>query len=247
MKKILLAFSSLFVLVAGHSQIVDSTRGSVPSSAEIEIGNAKLRINYYSPAVRGRIIWGGLVPYDQVWVTGAHSATTIEFGVPVEINGIQIKGGKYALFTIPTKNEWTIIINKNWEQHLADKYDTRDDVVRIKVPVQETSLRERLRYAIVKVDESNVEITIAWERVRVSFLVKLLSTKRTYKVPKSSLGAAANQQMNMPGMSMMTHAFSQSLPMNRNGSGTGAEGGRVLPTLRHRDLAHEALHATAQG
>jgi hypothetical protein len=221
MKKIFLGSCLLFVFTTGFSQTADTTRGSIPSSAEIEIGQAKLRISYYSPAVRGRIIWGGLVPYDQVWVTGAHSATTIEFSAPVEINGKEIKGGKYALFTIPSKNEWTIIINKNWEQHLADEYAEKDDLVRLKVPVQESPLRERLRYSVVKLDEANAEVSIAWERVRVTFPVKFLPSKRTYKIPKLSSGAKASHDMNMPGMSMMSHAFSKNLPMNRNGSGTG--------------------------
>jgi Protein of unknown function (DUF2911) len=224
MKKLILGFNLLFAFSLGFSQTADTTRGSIPSSAELQLGKAGLRINYYSPAVRGRIIWNGLVPYDQVWVTGAHSATTIEFGVPVEINGKEIKGGKYALFTIPSKDEWTIIINKNWEQHLADEYSEKDDVVRIKVPAQESPPRQRLKYSIVKVDDSNVEISISWEKVKVTFPVKLLSSKRTYKIPKGSTGAMKidpNMNMSMPGMTMMTHAFSKSLPMNRNGSGTG--------------------------
>src|SRR5258708_7128816 len=223
MNKVLLIFSWLLASIAGFSQTQDTTRGSIPSSAEIVIGKARIRINYYSPAVRGRIIWGGLVPYDQVWVTGAHSATSVEFGVSVEINGKEIKAGKYALFTIPSKNEWTIIINKNWEQHLADKYSEKEDLVRLKVQPQESSPRERLKYLIEQVDESNVKIKIAWEKVKVFLPVKLLSTKPTYKIPKSkSLGAVTmDPSMNMPGMNMMTHAFSKSLPMNRNGSGTG--------------------------
>jgi hypothetical protein len=223
MKKILLGFSLLFVFALGFSQMADTTRGSIPSSAELHLGKAGIRINYYSPAVRGRVIWGGLVPYDYVWVTGAHSATTIEFGVPVEMNGKEIKGGKYALFTIPSKNEWTIVINRNWEQHLADEYSEKDDLVRLKVLSQESPPRERLKYSIVQVDESNVDISISWEKVKVTFRVKLLSTKRTYKIPKSTSGARIdpNMNMSMPGMSMMTHAFSKSLPMNRNGSGTG--------------------------
>src|SRR5258708_14335346 len=219
MKKVLLICSWLVASIAGFSQTQDTTRGSIPSSAEIVIGKARIRINYYSPAVRGRIIWGGLVPYDQVWVTGAHSATAIEFSVPVSIGGKEIKAGKYAFFTIPSKEEWTIIINKNWEQHLADDYNEKDDVARLKAPVQESQQRERLKYYLVQIDESTMEVTVAWDKVKVSFPIKLLSTKPSYKIPKSkNLGTTMTS---MPGMKMMSHAFSKSLPMNRNGSGTG--------------------------
>ena len=75
-------------------------------------------IQYYAPAVRGRMIWGGLDPFDEVWVTGAHSATNWEFIKDIVINGQTIAAGKYAIFTIPDKDKWTIIINENWNQHL---------------------------------------------------------------------------------------------------------------------------------
>ncbi|MBC8923868.1 DUF2911 domain-containing protein, partial [Escherichia coli] len=77
---------------------------------------------YHSPGVRKRIIWGGLVPYDEVWVTGAHDATTVEMPKAFVVNGKTIPAGKYAIFTIPGKNAWTVIINKQWQQHLATEY-----------------------------------------------------------------------------------------------------------------------------
>jgi len=221
MNKTILSFIFFVITQLGFSQAQDTTRGSIPSIAELAIGKARIRVSYYSPAVRGRVIWGGLVPYDQVWVTGAHSATAIEFGVPVSIGGKEIKAGKYALFTVPSKNEWTIIINKNFEQHLADDYSEKDDVVRIKAPPQESPPKERLRYYIRQVDETTMEVVIAWDKIKVSFPVKLMSTKPSYKIPKSTSFGALNKNATMPGMKMMTHAFSKSLPMNRNGSGTG--------------------------
>ncbi|MFX7732024.1 DUF2911 domain-containing protein, partial [Acinetobacter baumannii] len=70
---------------------------------------------------------------DEVWVTGAHEATTFEIGKSFIVGGKEIPAGKYAIFTIPGKNEWTVIINKQWKQHLATEYDEKEDVVRIKV------------------------------------------------------------------------------------------------------------------
>jgi hypothetical protein len=125
--------------------------------------------------VRGRIIWGGLVPFDQVWVTGAHSATSIEFSNKVQIGGVKLPAGKYGFFTIPSKTEWTIIINKNWRQHLTDNYDIKDDLVRIKVkPETEETHQERLRYAIEE-GSNKGEIVVYWEKLEISLDVTVLN------------------------------------------------------------------------
>ena len=148
----------------------DTSKKSIPSEAKKWIGNTDIKINYHSPGVRGRVIWGGLVPYDEVWVTGAHSATTMELGKDFQIGDKTIPAGKYALFTIPGKEEWTVIINKNWDQHLADEYAERDDVVRIKVKPQTTEeVTERLKYEIDQTGERTANIIISWENIRVPF------------------------------------------------------------------------------
>src|SRR5690349_23229846 len=103
----------LLILKSGYAQQTDTTKGSIPSQAEMMFGKIGVRIQYYAPAVRGRIIWGGLISYDQVWVTGAHRATSLEINSSFEIEGKVLDPGKYALFTIPGKDRWTIIINKN--------------------------------------------------------------------------------------------------------------------------------------
>jgi hypothetical protein len=122
--------------------------------------------------VRGRVIWGGLVAYGQVWVTGAHNATSIEFTQDVKINNTVVKAGKYAFFTIPNKNKWTIILNKNWEQHLADEYDQKDDVLRIEVKPEKLKTNvERLNYEVNTKDKGKKtgEIAMSWEKLKVSF------------------------------------------------------------------------------
>jgi hypothetical protein len=114
-----------------------------------------------------------LVPFDNVWVTGAHKATTIEFSEKVKISNTLIEAGKYALFTIPGKDEWVIIINRNWEQHLADDYSDKDDIVRIKVkPEVESVNQERLRYVIETESASTAEIVIYWEKLEVSIPIE---------------------------------------------------------------------------
>ena len=128
-----------------------------------------MMIKYHAPAVRGRMIWGGLVPYGEVWVTGAHSATSWEFDKDIVINDKTIPAGKYAIFTIPNKEKWTVIINKKWEQHLADKYDAKDDVVRMEVaPQVVTANQERLSYAITSESNKSGQLSIGWEKIKVT-------------------------------------------------------------------------------
>ncbi len=163
------------VIIKPQSEL-DTLKGSLKAVAIGKIGNTVVTINYYSPAVRGRVIWGGLVPFEQVWVTGAHRATSIEFEGPVQIEGVKILAGKYALFTIPSKTEWTIIINKNWDQHLTDNYNTKDDVVRVKVkPEIEESNQERLRYVIESEGSSNAEMVVYWEKLEISLPVTAMN------------------------------------------------------------------------
>ena len=151
----------------------DTMKGSPKRVSMKTIGNTHIHIEYGSPGVKGRMIWGGLVAYDQVWATGAHHATSIDFSTDVSIGGKKIRKGKYALFTIPGKTEWTIIINTNYQQHLADSYDSSEDVVRIKVkPVKQQKVTQRLTYSVVP-SGKDAAVQIQWEYLSVSLPIKV--------------------------------------------------------------------------
>lgn len=151
----------------------DTSRKSIPASTAATINGTDISIKYHSPAVRGRVIWGGLVAYDQVWVTGAHSATTLEVSKEFFVQNKMLPAGKYAIFTIPSRDEWTVIINKNWDQHLADEYSEADDAVRIKVkPSTLNQTAERLKYTIAQAGNNKAEISISWEKIRLSFVIE---------------------------------------------------------------------------
>ena len=141
--------------------------------AMTNVGKNHVHIEYHSPSKRGRQIFGGLVAYGEVWVTGAHNATSIRFSKDVEIGGVEIPEGKYALFTIPREDEWTVIINKNWDQHLADEYDQAEDIVRLKVtPEKLDEPVESLTYEVIAEDAKTGTIVISWDDVRISFTIK---------------------------------------------------------------------------
>lgn len=154
--------------------VKDTAKKSINSMAFAIVNGDSIKINYHSPGVRKRIIWGGLVPYDEVWVTGAHDATTLEMPKAFVVNGKEIAAGKYAFFTIPGKKEWTLIINKNWKQHLATEYDAKDDIIRIKVKPKKNNHTERLQYFIETGKSETGRIAVAWEKIRVEFDFRFL-------------------------------------------------------------------------
>lgn len=139
---------------------------------EIVDGN-HIHIDYSSPSVRGRQIFGGLVAYGEVWATGAHKATWIQFDKLVTIGDQNIPAGKYGLFTIPGEKEWTVIINQVWDMHLADDYDASKDVIRITcTPETLDNTVESLTYQVQKIASQTTEIAIAWDKTKIKFVVK---------------------------------------------------------------------------
>ena len=109
------------------------------------------------------------MPYNEVWVTGAHDATTLEFQKAVSINGKLIPASKYALFTIPGKKEWIVILNRQWKQHLATEYDEKEDLVRIKIQPKKNVHTERLQYFINSEKGDKGTISVAWEKLLIAF------------------------------------------------------------------------------
>lgn len=132
------------------------------------VGAAKVSITYCQPSARGRKIMGGLVPFGEVWRTGANESTTIEFDKPVKVEGQTLAAGKYALFTIPGEKEWVIIFNKDFKQWGAYDYKKSEDVLRVTVkPAQTDSFVEAFNILVGK-----EEIFLKWENTQVAFKVK---------------------------------------------------------------------------
>ena len=146
---------------------IDTSKKSVRCMAYAAVDKDTIRVVYHSPAVRKRIIWGGLVPWGDVWVTGAHSATRLDMPLAFEVNGVRIPAGQYALFSIPGETSWTLIINRNWQQHLTDDYDPKDDIVRITVQPEKGTHLERLEY-FIRTDKKQGSISMGWEKVKVT-------------------------------------------------------------------------------
>ena len=167
MRKILFGLATLLTINATNI-FAQQAAQSPASSATGKIGNASITINYGSPSVKGRAIWGELVPYGKVWRTGANKATTFETDADITVEGQPLKKGKYALFTIPEKNEWVIIFNKTTDQWGSFNYKQDDDVLRVKSkPSSSNESVEALKFEVGK-----NAVTMKWEKLSVSFGVK---------------------------------------------------------------------------
>ena len=129
------------------------------------------RVIYSRPQKSGRVIFGGLVKYGEVWRVGANEATEIEFYKHVKIGGKKIIRGRYTLYAIATESSWTIIINKETDTWGSFKYDSKKDVVRVEVPVQKTDpIIESLAMLFEKTN-TGCNLTIAWDNTKVSLPV----------------------------------------------------------------------------
>ncbi|MCC5932329.1 MAG: DUF2911 domain-containing protein [Cyclobacteriaceae bacterium] len=152
-----------------HHGEASPNRGTAKSPARVamdNIGDVHVHVDYAAPSVRERVVWGGLVPYDQVWATGAHMATNISFSGPVIFGGKMVDAGKYGLFTIPGPETWTVILNKNYNQHLADDYDQKEDILRVEVIPYENDHAEQLEF-FVEAGESNTgSLVFSWEKLQ---------------------------------------------------------------------------------
>lgn len=167
---------NLFTLVVGISALallLPAQAQDKPLSPKMAVsemvGAAKISIDYSAPSVRGRKIWGELVPFDKVWRTGANQATTFTTDKDIMVEGKALKAGTYALVTIPKANEWVIIFNTNTGMWGANGYDQAKDALRVTVkPAMGNTVTEQMKFSIAK----DGKVSLAWEKLTVAFAVK---------------------------------------------------------------------------
>jgi hypothetical protein len=135
-----------------------------------EIAGKKISVHYGSPAVKGRELWGDLVPYNMVWRTGANEASYIDLAQDLTVEGKTLVAGKYSIFTIPKENgTWTVIFNSQWElEHGHFQYDEKFDVLRVEAnPSWETNSQERLSFEI-----EAPGLVIRWDKLKLPIAIQ---------------------------------------------------------------------------
>ena len=154
------------------------------------VGTTDVTIDYHRPGVKGRQVWGGLVPYDKVWRTGANEATTIAFSDDVTIDGKPLPKGTYSLHTVPGKSEWTIIFNKVAKQWGSFSYKQEEDALRVNVKPHAAPMTEWMEFAVPSLSGDNATIEIRWEKLAVPFTVGTGTTAKTLAAARAAVAAA---------------------------------------------------------
>ena len=157
----------MFTTIASAQTDKGKPLASPRDSVSGTVAGSTITINYGSPSVKGRKIWGGLVPYKTVWRTGANEATTFTTTKDVIVQGKKLAAGTYGFFAIPTATSWTIIFNSVPKQWGAFKYDAKKDVFRVTVTPKASPMHERLLYTV-----SPKGFNLTWEKLTVPVMVK---------------------------------------------------------------------------
>jgi hypothetical protein len=172
-----LVFASGLVFTCGVFAQTPAVQFPSPSPTETlkqHVGLTDIEIVYSRPGVKGRQIYGGLVPYGGVWRTGANASTKISFSTAVKLNGTEIPAGKYALYTIPGEKEWTVIIYKDTSLSGASGYNPTNDLVRFQaMPVKLAKPVETFTIDINDLRDDSATIDLVWEKTCVPVKLEL--------------------------------------------------------------------------
>ncbi|WP_396171438.1 DUF2911 domain-containing protein [Flavobacterium sp.] len=164
-KNISLIVIALFVTMLANAQNKPASPAAVATGS---INGANISINYSSPSVKGRVIWGQLVPFNKMWRAGANAATTIETDKDIKIEGSKLPAGKYSFFVIPSEKDCVLIFNKVSKMSGTSNYDEKQDQLRVTVKQQLSDTNtESLVYTIKK-----NSIVLSWEKWNIPFSVK---------------------------------------------------------------------------
>jgi hypothetical protein len=167
---------------------LDLPRPSPNATVSQMVGVTKISIQYSRPGVKGRKIWGELVPYGEVWRTGANENTTITFSTPVKVGGQELPAGIYGFQTIPTAGDWTVIFSKDADEWGAFSYKQEDDALRIQAkPEPATELRERMAFDFEDVTDTSTKVVLHWEKLRVPFTIEVDTPKLVTAKAKESI------------------------------------------------------------
>lgn len=174
MKKIKLTLLLCLAGVMSFAQI-KTPQPSPTASFKQAFGLGEISVNYSRPQVKGRVVFGDLVPFDKMWRTGANGSTKVTFADDVTIEGNKLAAGEYALYTIPGKAEWTIIFHKNtkmWGLGDPGDYKEENDAIRVKVKSQALSSSvENFTISVSDVAASTCKMNLEWEKTKVSFAI----------------------------------------------------------------------------
>jgi len=173
LKLIHLSVVLIFILsLSAAGQQIRTPRPSPDATVTQIVGVTEVKIDYSSPGVKGRKVWGELVPFGEIWRTGANEATTITFSDVVKVNGNELPAGTYGIHTIPNENEWEFIFSDSTEVNGGSDFDEKKEVLRIKIKPGETTFKERMIFAFSNTTDNSTTVNLMWDKLKVSFDVE---------------------------------------------------------------------------
>jgi DUF2911 family protein len=170
---VVIAAAVLLSRAAAAQSAIETPAPSPKARVEQRVGITDVSIDYSSPGVKGRKIWGEVVPYDKVWRAGANAPTKLTVSRDFAFGGTQVKAGSYAVFVTPGKKTWTVALNTDLNA-TQDSHDDKNDVARVAVtPAALPALRERLIYLFSDTQDDRTNLDLEWERVRIRVAITI--------------------------------------------------------------------------
>jgi len=176
-----MAMRTTFLLMGLSALTATAQKLPQPSPSSIwsqSLGLTEISADYSRPSAKGRVIFGELVPYGELWRTGANRATIVRFSTEVEVNRIPVAAGSYSLLTIPGKTEWTVILNRDTTLAGTDGYDRAKDVLRTTVKSKPCAFTETFTFELTDLSTTSAHLKVQWAETSVSVPVKVEVRKR---------------------------------------------------------------------
>jgi hypothetical protein len=173
-----------------RAQALETPAPSPRAKVEQRVGLTDFSVDYSSPGVKGRSIWGGLVPYDELWRTGANASTKLTASRDFTFGGKAVPAGTYSVFTIPGPSSWTVILNRNVKINGTTGYDEKDDAARVTVKPETAPARERLTFLFSDTADDGTRLDLEWAGLRVSVPVRVDTKAQMQSAIDKSLGDA---------------------------------------------------------
>jgi hypothetical protein len=183
-----LATASSVLLPAGVNAAIELPRPSPAATVTQRVGLTDIKVEYSSPAVKGRKVWGDLVPMNELWRTGANAATKITFSRDVKFAGKDVKAGTYALLTIPAEGQWTVILNSDAALPGTRGYDQAKDVARATVSTAAIPKRERLTFLFGDTTDDATELRLEWDELAVLIPIQVTTEQQSLESIKGAGG-----------------------------------------------------------
>jgi len=193
MKKLAFGYmcAVLVGLVSGPAAAQLELPDASPAAKVVQdVGLTTITVEYSSPGVKGRKIWGELVPWDKPWRSGANAATKITFSRDVTFGGKPVPAGTYSIVTLPTPKGWTVVLSKELGLWQGKTYDAKDDVVRVPATTTAIPHRERMVFLFTNTTDSDTSLDLEWEKLRVSVPIKADTAAQAQAAIKKEMESA---------------------------------------------------------